>query len=77
MKRALGAAQKKSGMHCCIPDRFRFFVEPYLFFFLAFFFAAIRFSSHSIRNSRQRKLAERVIKLMYSDCARTCQEESE
>jgi hypothetical protein len=47
-------SQKKSGMHCCIPDRFRFFVEPYLFFFLAFFFAAIRFSSHSIRNLASR-----------------------
>jgi len=45
--------QKKSGMHCCIPDRLRFSLEPYRFFFLAFFFAAIRFSSHSIQNSRQ------------------------
>jgi hypothetical protein len=35
--------KKKSGMHCCIPDGFNFFAEPYLFFFLAFFFAAILF----------------------------------
>lgn len=45
---AAASHQKKSGMHCCIPDGFNFFAEPYLFFFLAFFFAAILFSSHSI-----------------------------
>jgi hypothetical protein len=52
--------------------------EAYLFFFfLAFFFAAILFSSRNFEISRQRCWRSAYSVTMYSDCAHSCQEESE
>ncbi|MGH9353713.1 MAG: hypothetical protein ACRD2G_16395 [Terriglobia bacterium] len=58
--------------------RFSLSEAAYLFFLaFAFFFAGISFSSQEIQKYPPAKLAERVFIIMYSDCASSCQEESE
>jgi hypothetical protein len=70
-------AQKNRGCIAASPKASKTLEGSYLFFFLAFFFAAILFSSHSRSNFAPARLPERVSKLMYSDCAACCQEESD
>jgi len=65
-------------MHCCIPERSEQTLRlDYLFFFLAFFFAAILFSSKLLEFSRQQCWRSAYSITMYRDTEFSCQEKSE
>ena len=70
------ASEKTSGMHRCIPDRSESDVKKLISSSLL---SSLQPSYSPLRSSRFSPawLAERVINLMYKDCAHYCQEESE
>jgi hypothetical protein len=63
-------------MHRCIPEASFTILEETYFFFLAFFFAGILFSSHRF-NIRHKQRRSALSASMYSDCHFPCQEKSD
>jgi len=71
------APKKTLGVHCCTPESsLRISEEAYLFF-LAFFFAAILFSSELIEFSRQQNWRSAYSIIMFRVTELSCQEESD
>jgi hypothetical protein len=75
-KRVRGRPKKLRGCIAASPTVPNFCKEAYRFF-LAFFFAAILFSSRIFRCSRQQSWRSAYTVTMYKDCALSCQEESD